>query len=80
MTSTSSIDYSHSRPLWVSVFLDTLVLSDGQVLAEGVYGPEHLRQALSDHDLHPVDDVDELLAGTIDALTVRPLSHPAGPR
>lgn len=80
MTNTPNIEYSHSKPLWASIFLDTLVLSDGRVLAEGVYGPEHLRQALADHQLHPVDDIDELLDGTVDALTVRPLSHSADSR
>lgn len=80
MTNTPNIEFSHSRQLWVSIFLDTLVLSDGRVLTEGVYGPEHLRQSLADHQLHPVDDIDELLDGTIDALTVRPLSHSADSR
>lgn len=73
MTSTPNIDYSHSRPLWVSVVLDTLVLSDGRVLADGVYGPEHLQHVLADHRLQPLDDVDALLNGDVDTLAVRPL-------
>lgn len=81
MTSTprTEIDFTHSRPLWVSVFLDTLVLSDGRVLAEGIYGPEHLLQALDDHRLRAVGDASELLDGSIDALDVLPL-HPSASR
>ncbi|MBB1033154.1 hypothetical protein G6031_01945 [Dietzia sp. CQ4] len=73
MTSTPNIDYSDSRPLWVSVFLDTLVLSDGRVLSDGVYGPEHLQHVLADHRLQALDDVDALLNGDVDALAVRPI-------
>lgn len=74
MTSAASspADFSHPGPQWVSVFLDTLVLSNGQVLAEGIFGPEHLRQALADHGLRAAGDPDELLDGSIDALPVLP--------
>lgn len=80
MTSTPKSDHSPSRPLWVSVFLDTLVLSDGRVLADGVYGPEHFHQVLTDHRLHPLGDVEALLGGDIDTLAVRPLTPPHGTR
>lgn len=74
MTSAASspADFNHPGPLWVSVFLDTLVLSNGRVIAEGIFGPEHLRQALTDHGLRAEGDPDELLAGSVDALPVLP--------
>jgi len=78
MTSTR---HTHAGQMWISVFLDTLVLSTGQVLAEGIYGPEHLLEALARHQLRALGDATELLDGSVDSLDVMPATPPthAGP-